>query len=173
MGINPEDRYKTAFCIPNAQYQWTVLPFGLKVAPSLFQKAMTRIFEPILNSILIYIDDVLLFSKDEKTHKQLLGRFLQIAQQHGIMLSERKSQLGQTDIDFLGMHFYQGKYKPQPHIVQELLNILDGNLTVKQIQQFLDIINYIKDFLPRLAKYTGPLSQMLKKNPPTVGNNAN
>ena len=88
----------------------------------------------------------------KKNHKQLLGRFLQITQQHGIMLSERKSQLGQTEIDFLGMHFSQGKYQPQPHIAQELLNFPDENLTVKQIQQFLGIINYIRDFLPRLTK---------------------
>lgn len=66
LGIDLEDRYKTAFCIPNALYQWIVLSFWLKVAPSLFQKAMTWFLEPILNSILIYIDDVLLFSKDEK-----------------------------------------------------------------------------------------------------------
>ena len=85
------------------------------------------------------------------------------------MLSERQSQLGQTEIDFLGMHFSQGKYQPQPHIAQELLNFPDENLTVKQIQQFLGIINYIRDFLPRLAKYTSPLSQMLKKNPPLWG----
>ena len=44
LGLKSEDRYKTTFCIPNAQYQWTVLPFGLKVAPSFFQKAMTKIF---------------------------------------------------------------------------------------------------------------------------------
>nr|XP_012568598.1 uncharacterized protein LOC101496717 [Cicer arietinum] len=166
LGIDPNDRYKTAFCIPNAQYQWTVLPFGLKVAPSLFQKAMTRIFEPIIDSILIYIDDVLLFSKDEKAHKQLLGQFVQIAQNHGIMLSEKKSQIAQTEIDFLGMHFSQGKYQPQPHIAQELLNFPDENLTVKQIQQFLGIINYIRNFIPKLARYTSPLSQLLKKNPP-------
>ena len=43
LGLKPEARYKTAFCIPNAQYQWTDLPFGLKVAPSLFQKAMTNL----------------------------------------------------------------------------------------------------------------------------------
>ncbi|KAH9680132.1 hypothetical protein KPL71_026429 [Citrus sinensis] len=41
LGIDPAERYKTAFCIPNAHYQWTVLPFGLKTAPSIFQKAMT------------------------------------------------------------------------------------------------------------------------------------
>ncbi|RDX96417.1 hypothetical protein CR513_20921, partial [Mucuna pruriens] len=70
LGIDPSDRHKTAFCIPNAQYQWTVLPFGLKVAPSLFQKVMTRIFEPLLEHAIIYIDDILLFSKDIKTHKK-------------------------------------------------------------------------------------------------------
>ncbi|KAI5403927.1 hypothetical protein KIW84_051177 [Lathyrus oleraceus] len=67
------------------------------------------------------------------------------------------------------MHFSQGKYQPQPHIAQELLNFPDENLTVKQIQQFFGIINYIRDFLPRLAKYTSPLSQMLKKKPPPWG----
>ena len=40
LGISPSDRPKTTFCILNAHYQWTVMPFGLKVAPSLFQKAM-------------------------------------------------------------------------------------------------------------------------------------
>ena len=44
LGIHPSERYKTTFCIPNAHYQWTILPFGLKTAPSIFQKAMTAIF---------------------------------------------------------------------------------------------------------------------------------
>ncbi|KAH9724673.1 Dihydropyrimidine dehydrogenase (NADP(+)) [Citrus sinensis] len=48
LGIHPVDRHKTAFCIPNGHYQWKVMSFGLKVAPSLFQKAMIKIFEPIL-----------------------------------------------------------------------------------------------------------------------------
>jgi len=130
---------------------------------------MTRIFEPILDSILIYIDDLLLFSKNEKAHKQLLNQFFQIAQKYGMMLSEKKSQIVQTEIDFLGMHFSQGKYQPQPHIAQELLNFSDENLVVKQIQQFLSIINYIRDFIPKLAKYTSPLSQLLRKKPPPWG----
>ena len=67
LGIDPSDKHKTAFCIPNDHYQWTVMPFGLKVAPSLFQKAMTKIFEPILYHTLVYIDDILIFSKDHVT----------------------------------------------------------------------------------------------------------
>lgn len=86
-----------------------------------------------------------------------------------MMLLEKKSQLAQTEIYFLGMHFSQGKYQPQPHKARELLNFLDKNLTSKQIQQFLGIINYIRDFIPKLAKYTSLLSFLLKKNPPPWG----
>ena len=72
LGIEPSERYKTAFCIPNAHFQWTVLPFGLKTAPSIFQKSMVQIFQPILHHALIYIDDILLFSGSHDEHHQLL-----------------------------------------------------------------------------------------------------
>ena len=104
------------------------------------------------------------FSKDIASHKKLLNQFFEIADQHGIMLSERKIQLAQSQIDFLGMHFFQGTYQPQPHIAQELLNFFNKNLTVKQIQQFLGTVNYIRDFIPRAAQYTSSLSKLLKKN---------
>ncbi|GJS28659.1 putative zinc finger, CCHC-type containing protein [Tanacetum coccineum] len=75
LGIKPEDRPKTAFCIPDHHYQWKVMPFGLKNAPSAFQKAMITIFEPILANTLVYIDDILLFSPDEQSHAELLSKF--------------------------------------------------------------------------------------------------
>ncbi|XP_061339072.1 uncharacterized protein LOC133285806 [Gastrolobium bilobum] len=131
LGLDPADRYKTAFCIPNAQYQWKVLPFGLKVAPSLFQKAMTRIFAPLLDTILIYIDDVLLFSKNMEEHRKLLNQFAELANQHGLMLSEKKIHIAQTEVDFLGMHFSKGMYQPQPHIAKGLAEYPDENLTFK------------------------------------------
>ena len=81
------------------------------------------------------------------SHKNLLNQFFEIVNQHGIMLSEKKIQLAQSQIDFLGMHFSRGTYQPQPHIAQELLNFPDEFLTVKQIQQFLGIVNYIRDFI--------------------------
>jgi len=169
LGLDPKDRPKTAFCIPNAHFQWTVLPFGLKVAPSLFQKAMTRIFEPILTSALMYIDDILLFSPDEKSHKELLERFYQLSHQYGLMLSSLKSQIGTTEIEFLGMKFSRGKYSPQPHLVEELPKFPEKNFTVKQIQQFLGILNYIRDFIPNISHHTSKLSKLLKKNAPPWG----
>nr|KYP46018.1 polyprotein [Cajanus cajan] len=166
LGVDPSERHKTAFCIPNAQYQWTVLPFGLKVAPSLFQKAITKILEPLLDNAIIYIDDILLFSKDMESHKKLLSQFLERANLYGIMFSEKKIQLAQQEIYFLGMKFSQGTYQPQPHIAEELLNFPEENLSVKQIQQFLGIINYIRDFIPKIARYT--VIKLYKK--PSISN---
>ncbi|KAH9668396.1 hypothetical protein KPL70_021399 [Citrus sinensis] len=136
------DSHKTAFCIPDAHYQWTVMPFGLKVAPSLFQKAMTKIFSPILHHALVYIDDILLFSSDHESHQKLLLDFFHIVQAHGIMLSEKKSSIGKESIDFLGMVIKDSQYQPGPHIAIELLKFPDTHLNRKQIQQFLGIVNY-------------------------------
>ena len=114
LGIQPDERPKTAFCIPGHHYQWKVLPFGLKTAPSLFQKAMTQIFSPIQSQALIYIDDILLFSPNKEAHKQLLREFTSIIKSHGIMLSEKTMAVGLTEVDFLGMTIKDGAYVPQP-----------------------------------------------------------
>ncbi|PKI60550.1 hypothetical protein CRG98_019026 [Punica granatum] len=90
LGIHPEDRPETGFCIPNAHYQWKVMPFRLKTAPSMFHKAICRVFDPIMDQALVYIDDILLFSLSEKAHILLLRRFSKIVQDCGIMLFEKK-----------------------------------------------------------------------------------
>ncbi|PKI64611.1 hypothetical protein CRG98_015043 [Punica granatum] len=72
LGIHPDNRPKTGFCIQNAHYQWNVMPFGFKTAPSLFQKTMCWIFAPVIDQALVYIDDILLFSPSEEAHILLL-----------------------------------------------------------------------------------------------------
>ena len=66
------------------------MPFSLKNAPSQFQKAMVTLFRPLLTNALIYVDDILLFSKDEESHEKLLTEFYNLVKSHGIMLSEKK-----------------------------------------------------------------------------------
>ncbi|XP_019246498.1 PREDICTED: uncharacterized protein LOC109226154 [Nicotiana attenuata] len=77
--------------------------------------------------------------------------------------------LAQKEIDFLGMHFVQGAYSPGPHICQELLKFPDTSLTTKQIQQFLRVVNYVRDLIPNVSIYISPLTEMLKKNAPSWG----
>ena len=110
MGIHPEERHKTAFCIPDHHYQWIVMPFDLKNAPFQFQKAMVTLFQPLLNNALIYVDDILLFSKDEESHKKLLTEFYNLVKSQGIILLEKKMIIGQSSINFLGVNISDGKY---------------------------------------------------------------
>ncbi|KAA3474127.1 polyprotein [Gossypium australe] len=133
LGVIPEDRLKTGFCIPNKHYQWKVMPFRLTTTPSKFQKAMTRIFHPIMNSTLIYIDDIFLYSPDEEAHSKLLNQFSQLIFQYGIMISERKMHINKSEIEYLGMNLKEGKYSPEPHIAKKLLEFPDADLTKKQV----------------------------------------
>ena len=76
------------------------MPFGLKNASSQFQKAMVTLFQPFLTNALIYVNDILLFSKDEESHEKLLTDFYNLVKSQGIMLSEKKMVIGQSSIDF-------------------------------------------------------------------------
>nr|GEU78813.1 hypothetical protein [Tanacetum cinerariifolium] len=105
------------------------MPFGLKNAPSVFQKVMITIFEPILANTLVYIDDILLFSPDEQSHAELLSKFYSLVTKYEIMLSEKKMEVGVTTIQFLGMEISDGKYQPQPHVAQESLKFLAKTVT--------------------------------------------
>ncbi|KAH9734711.1 hypothetical protein KPL71_017470 [Citrus sinensis] len=88
---------------------------------------------------------------------------------HRIMLSKKKSSIAKESIDFLSMVITNGHYQPGPHIATELLKFPDTNLTKKQIQQFLGIINYVQDFIPKVAIHTSQLSRMLKTQCPPWG----
>ena len=124
---------------------------------------MTKIYSPILHHALVYIDDILLFSSDHESHQKPLLDFFHVVQEHGIMLSEKKSSIVKESIDFLGMVIKEGHYQPGPHIVTELLKFSDTHLTKKQIQQFFGIVNYVRHFIPKVAIHTSQLSRMLKK----------
>ena len=103
----------------------TVLPYGLKKAPSIFQKSMVQIFQPILHSELIYIDDILLFSGTQDDHRHLLNQFFDIIQSHGIILSAKKSTIATNNIEFRGMIIKYGHYQPGKHMAQELIHFPD------------------------------------------------
>ena len=66
--IQESDRYKTTFNVPFGQYEWNVMPFGLKNTPSEFQKIMNDIFNPYSKNSIVYIYDVLIFSQNIDQH---------------------------------------------------------------------------------------------------------
>ena len=96
--IQESDRYKTTFNVPFGKYEWNVMSFGLKNAPSEFQKIMNDIFNPYSKFIIVYIDDVLIFSQNIDQHFKHIQTFINIIRQNGLAVSKSKINLFQTRI---------------------------------------------------------------------------
>jgi len=93
--ISEKDKYKTAFTVPFGQYEWNVMPFGLKNAPSEIQRIMNEILNPYSEYIIVYIDDVLVFSSNIEQHFKHLSTFIKIIIQNDLVISPTKIALFQ------------------------------------------------------------------------------
>jgi len=138
------------------------MPFGLKNARSEFQNIMNDIFTPYTTFVIVYIDDVLVFSKTIDQHFKHLNIFISIMEKNGLAASAAKMVLFQTKIRFLRHDIYQGTIKP----IQRSLAFTDkfpNEIKDKiQLQSFLGCLNYVSDFFSNLR---APLFKRLQKKP--------
>ncbi|KAL3527337.1 hypothetical protein ACH5RR_011993 [Cinchona calisaya] len=148
--IHPSDRYKTVFTVSFGQYEWNVMPFGLKNAPSEFQKVMNDIFNPYLNFILVYIDDVLVYSDNLEQHFKHVNIFLDVTKRNDLVISASKISLCQISIRFLGHNICQGKIIPINRSIEFADKFPDQILDKIQLQRFLGCLNYISEQIPNL-----------------------
>ena len=163
--IKPEDRHKTAFTVPFGRYEWNVMPFGLKNAPSEFQNMMNEIFNDYTRFSIVYIDDVLIFSNSLEEHFKHLKIFQKIVRDNGLVISATKIKLFQTNIRFLGFDIYQGQIKPIQRAIDFANKFPDEIKDKTQLQRFLGSLNYVAEFYPNLRILIKPLFQRLRKNP--------
>jgi hypothetical protein len=94
------------------------MPFGLKNAPSEFQNIMNDIFNHFSHFTIVYIDDVLIFSKSIEEHWKHLNAFLETIKHNGLVVSASKIKLFQTKIRFLGFDISEGKIRPIDRAIQ-------------------------------------------------------
>ena len=110
--ILEKDRYKTAFTVPFGHFEWNVMPFGLKNAPSEFQNIMNEIFIPHSEFCIVYIDDILIFSSSIDQHFKHLRIFKSAIIKSGLVISESKMILFQTSVRFLRHNIQRGQIIP-------------------------------------------------------------
>ena len=110
--INMSDHSKqyTAFMTRDGHFEWNKMPFGLINAPFTFQRIMNHIFKNLLwKTVLVYMDDILIFSKDTESHKIHLKQVFTILSSHGLIINTKKCKFFYQEIDFLGLTICNGK----------------------------------------------------------------
>lgn len=108
--IAPEERHKTAFVSHNGLYQYKRVPFGLKNAPSTFQRSIDMILSSVKwKHVIFYLEDIIVFSRNVEEHLQHLQTVLGMLQNAGISLKLKKCFFLQKRVDYLGHIVSPGK----------------------------------------------------------------
>ncbi|CAI7889453.1 unnamed protein product [Closterium sp. NIES-54] len=158
--------YKTAFRTRYGSYEYLVMPFGLTNAPATFQAEMNHILRPLLDEcVVVYLDDILIYSRDMKQHIEHLRRVFEILRREKFYVKISKSKFALKKVQFLGhMVSDQGVHVDPKKI--EAVRTWKTPENVKELQQFLGFANYYNRFVPQYAKIATPLTNLLKKNTP-------
>jgi hypothetical protein len=143
----------TAFTCPQGHFQWKVMSFGLKQAPSIFQRHMDETFKGFEKFCRIYVDDIIVFSDNDKEHVTHVTQVVDRCKEIRVILSKSKAQLFKESISFLGLIIDKGQLQLQKHI-GEHITAFDSQITDrKQLQKFLGILIISYSFALKLRRY--------------------
>ena len=159
----------TAFSLPEAvegssHFEWIVMPFGLMNAPSTFQRLVSKVLVGCETFTAAYIDDILVFSRNETEHEEHLHAVLECLARHNLRVKLKKCSFFQSKMPFLGHVLSQGQVQVEPEKIEALQRWKRPLTTVKQVRQFLGLASYYRSFVPGFATLVAPLSHMTRKD---------
>lgn len=158
------DVEKTAFRTRYGQFEYLVTPFGLTGAPGCFQTLMNNILRPYLDDfVLVYLDDILIYSKTAGEHVNHLRTILQILRDHELYGKLSKCEFLKQEIEYLGHIISKNGIQVNPKKIEAVKNWeIPKNVT--QVQSFLGLCNYYRRFVKDFATVPTPLTDITRKD---------
>jgi len=154
---------KTAFKTRYGLNEYTVVPFGLTNAPSVFQRYLNNILaEKIDRGVIVYIDDILIYSKTEEEHIELVRWVLQKLTENNLGINIDNSLFHVLEVEFLGLQVGKQVIQMSQKKVEDIVNWLAPRI-VKEVQRFIGFANFYRRFIQGFSSLTLPI-QVLTHN---------
>ena len=153
--VNKADREKTAVATPWGLFEFKRMPFGLRNSPPTFQRFMDHVCEGLEN-VLVYIDDIIIYSKTYEEHLYHLKCVFDRLKKFGLILNVEKSIFFQPSITYLGLEFNSEGYKCTDEKIPPVENF-PVPTDKKEILKFMGLINYYRAHLPNIAEIATPM----------------
>ncbi|GBG82094.1 hypothetical protein CBR_g34374 [Chara braunii] len=160
ISIRPQDYYTSAFKTRYGHFEWIVLPFGLTNAPMIFEAAMTNEFRAMLDRfVLIYLDDILVYSRILKDHLEHLRRVSETLRHAKYKANHDKCEFVRQELEYLGHFATPEGISPlfdKIQVIQEWPELK----TVTHVCPFLGLADYYQRFIKGYLKIAAPLSTL-------------
>ena len=161
--IKPEDIDKTAFRKRYGHYEFLVMPFGVTNAPAAFMDLMNRIFKPYLDDfIVVFIDDILIYSKSIEEHEHHLRLALQTLREQKLYAKLSKCEFWLDHVMFLGHVVIKDGIFVDPQKIEAVVN-WPRPTNVTEVRSFLGLAGYYRRFVKDFSKIALPLTQLTQK----------
>ena len=163
-----EDKPKTAFTTPQGQFQWKVMPFGLKNAGAIFSRMMRKLLLPIDPELVSnFMDDILIATSSWEEHLTVLQQLFDRLGECQLTARPSKCYLGFHNLSFLGHEIAAGIVMPEDDKLEKIAKA-ERPRTKKDLRAFLGLAGYYRRFTPNFAMLALPLTDKTKKAQPDV-----
>ncbi|GJZ78039.1 putative reverse transcriptase domain-containing protein, partial [Tanacetum coccineum] len=161
--VREEDIPKTAFRTRYDHYEFQVMPFGLTNAPAIFMDLMNRVCKPYLDKfVIVFIDDILIYSKNKKEHKEHLKQILELLNKEELYAKFSKCEFWIPKVQFLGHVIDSEGIHMDPAKIESIKDWTSPK-SPTEICQFLGLAGYYRRFIEGFSKIAKPMAKLTQK----------
>jgi hypothetical protein len=160
--IKDGDEWKIAFQCRYGLYEFLVMPFGLTNVPATFQDMINHIFRDLLdNGVIAFIDDILIYAKDEEEHDRLVEEVLKWLSQNDLVISAEKCTWSTQRVEFLG-YVITPEGMEMANDKVETIQSWQIPQSLRDVQSFLGFANFYRRFINGFSRICRPLTESTK-----------